>query len=123
MEGCVEICQCIWFGSCYSKHPLDNFHINMPVDESGFEWVKKEKDALRFLQGRDGEHLIIPFPCNWCLFMLLSCCIPCLMNRQDEFLLCVIWGANLDALWGRERALSWPVAGIWISFSICGKIR
>lgn len=83
---------------------MDNFHINKPTDESGFEWLKKEKDSLRFLQGRDGDHLMTPFQCDWCVFRLLTHRIPSPTNRQDEFLLCVIRRANLDALWGREES-------------------
>jgi hypothetical protein len=96
--GCFEICRCVWCGACYTPHHLDNFHVNVPADESGFEWLSKEKDALRFLQGRDGDHLMTPFQCDWCIFRMLTHRIPSSTNRQDEYLLCLVRRANLDAL-------------------------
>lgn len=100
--GRFEICRRAWCGACYKAHPLDRFHICTPADEEGFEWLAKESDSLRFRQARDGDHLITPFQCDWCLFRLLTGNIPNPTRREDEFLMCLIRRANLDAFWGRE---------------------
>ncbi len=96
------ICSRVWCGECYTPHPLDRFPIIAPRDESGFEWLQNDKDALRFCQARNGDHLITPFQCDWCLFRLLTHRIPQDSNRQDQFMMSVLRRCNLDAFWGRE---------------------
>ena len=79
----------------------DRFHINKPVDESGFEQVEV-KDTNRFLEARDGDHLVCSFQCDKCLFFLLKGRTPIHRNIKDEFLMVCLRRANLDALWARE---------------------
>jgi hypothetical protein len=92
----------VWCGACYTPHPLDRFHVNTPKDEDGFEWLSKPSDAFRYKQARNGDQLITPFQCEWCLFRLLTGTIPNLTRREDTFLMCLLRRANLDAFWGRE---------------------
>jgi len=92
----------VWCGDCYTPHPQDCFHVNAPADEAGFEWLVKESDARRFKVGRNGDHLITPFQCDWCLFRALTGRIPGASSRHDDYLLCLLRRANLDSLWGRE---------------------
>lgn len=101
--GHFEVCRRAWCGGCYTPHPLDRFHINTPTDEAGYEWLVKESDAERFKVGRNGDHLITPFQCDWCLFRLLTGRIPT-SSRHDDRLLCLLRRANLDSLWGRETS-------------------
>ncbi len=56
----------------------------------------------------NGDHLVTPFQCHFCLFRLLSRRVPDATNHQDDWLLCCLVRANLDAFWG--RALSTIVA-------------
>jgi len=70
--GGREVCLRVWCGDCYTSHPLDKFHVNTPVDEAGYEWLVKDSDAQRFRVGHNGDHLITPFQCDWCLFRLLT---------------------------------------------------
>jgi hypothetical protein len=100
--GGIPVCFRAWCGGCYRAHPWDRFPINKPKDEAGFEWLAKPADADRHLCARNGDHLLTPFQCDWCLFRLLTGRIPNPTNRQDEFLLCVLRRSNLDALWARE---------------------
>jgi len=92
----------VWCGDCYVPHPLDRFHVNTPSDEAGYEWLIKDSDASRFKVARNGDHLITPFQCDWCLFRLLTGRIPSDLSRHDTQLLCLLRRANLDSLWGRE---------------------
>ena len=92
----------MWCGNCYVPHPLDRFHVNSPSDEAGYEWLVQDSDALRFRVGRNGDHLITPFQCDWCLFRLLTGRFPLAASRHDDQLLCLLRRANLDSLWGRE---------------------
>jgi hypothetical protein len=74
--GHFEVCWRVWCRSCYTPHPLDRFHVNTPKDEDGFEWLSKPNDTFRYKQARNGDHLITPFQCEWCLFRLLTGTIP-----------------------------------------------
>ncbi len=65
-------------------------------------WRVNEKDRLRFKQARNGDHLMTPFQCDWCLFRLLAKRIPKPEVRQDDLLMCLLCRCNLDAFWGRE---------------------
>jgi hypothetical protein len=93
-------CQ-IWCGPCYTPHPQDKFFQFVPTDEAGFDWRSKD-DALRFKSARAGDHLLVPFQCDLCSFRNLCQRNPTLSDSHDQFLLCCIRQANLDAVWGRE---------------------
>lgn len=100
-----EVCSRVWCGSCYTPHPSDTFHINIPSDESGFQWwVRvKPKDALRFHQACDGDHLMMPFQCYWCLFRMLIGPFP----KLDVFGVTVAIGMLLKSLQpGRYQSCS-----------------
>ena len=94
-------CQRVWCGPCYTPHPLDKFYHHCSKDEDGFEWGPKE-DATRFRVARAGDHLLVPFQCDLCSFQNLTRRNPSSSSPQDDFLLCCIRRANLDAVWGRE---------------------
>jgi len=74
------------------------------VDEEGYVWLAEEDDCLRFKEARNGDHLMTPFQCDWCQFRVVSGRLPRADSREDEWLLCLLRRANLDALWGRERS-------------------
>jgi len=99
-----DICRRVWCGECYKPHQTDNFHVFVPKDESGFEWRRKPKDALRFKTARDGDHLVTPFQCHLCHFQILTLRKPSESNHKDALLLCCLIRANLDALWSRESS-------------------
>jgi hypothetical protein len=95
------VCRRAWCGSCYSQHPSDSFHVSVPTDESGFEWRRHPSDEHKFKTARNGDHLATPFQCHFCLFRLLSHRKPNPRNDKDEWLMCCLIRANLDAFWGR----------------------
>ena len=100
-RGGVFTCKSAWCGPCYTAKDNDRFHINRPVDESGFEQLEA-KDVNRFLEARNGDHLVCSFQCDSCLFLMLKGRTPITDNTKDEFLLRCLRRANLDAFWTRE---------------------
>jgi hypothetical protein len=99
-----ECCRRAWCGPCYVAHPLDKFYVQTPQHEEGFSWLVHDEDRFRFRQARNGDHLMTPFQCDWCLFRLLTGRVPRPTSRHDEFLMCVLRRATLDAFWGRESS-------------------
>jgi len=87
LEPCIQV----WCRSCYVTLDRNEFLVARPIDEGGIE-LQEEADQLRFLKGRDGDHLVTPFQCDLCHFQNI-------MDRDPEKL---IRRANLDALWARE---------------------
>ncbi len=96
----MACCQA-WCGSCYMPHPRDKFFQLQPLDESRYDWWPK-KDVLCFHVTRNGHHLMVPFRCNLCCFHNIHKRNPNPVAPQDQFILCCIWHADLDAMWGRE---------------------
>jgi hypothetical protein len=76
------------------------FPIRRPTDEEGYVAVV-EKDARRFLFGREGDQYITTFQCDLCHFRNMNDRSP-QGNGDDDMLLRFIRRANLDALWSRE---------------------
>jgi len=111
--GRFDVCLCAWCGACYTSHPADKFHIQLPTDEEGFSWLLNDED--HFSQARNSDHLMTPFQCDWCLFRLDTGRIPRSTSRHDEFLMCVLRRCNLDAFWGREPSMFWLTGGILTS--------
>jgi hypothetical protein len=91
----------MWCGPCYTPHPQDKFYQFQPADESGFEW-RPRSEQHRHRCARSGDHLLVPFQCDLCSFRNLCLRNPAEDRPQDQFLLCCIRRANLDAMWGRE---------------------
>jgi hypothetical protein len=101
---CWKPCYSVWCGSCYTPHPLDGLPHFIPTEESGFEWHPPEGDS-RYLQARDGVHLVTPFHCYLCVFQNVAHINPNPSETRDERLLCCIHHFNLDAMWGREPSM------------------
>jgi hypothetical protein len=74
------------------------------MDEDGYVQFAEEDDRLHFREARDGDHLMTPFQCDWCLFRIVTGRLPRISSREDEWLFCILRRCNLDALWGRERS-------------------
>ena len=72
-----------------------------PTDEEGVEVGGPEEES-RYLQARNGDHLVTPFQCDLCHFRNLMQRDPVGGHPQDHRLLKMIRRANLDALWSRE---------------------
>ena len=55
------------------------------------------------MKGRRGDHLLIPFECDYCIFLKLRGNHPDPSNPKDELLMACIRRMNLDAFWSREK--------------------
>ena len=99
-RDCWPACNSFWCNGCYRIEDDGIFPIRRPSDEEGFA-VVVEKDKHRFLQGREGDHLLTTFQCDLCHFRNLKGHSP-LDSYEDNQLLLFIRRANLDAFWARE---------------------
>lgn len=66
-------------------------------------WKHAHRRSDEFKRARNGDHLLVPFECDSCIFWKLKGCCPreC---YQDNVLLCCIRQANLDAFWSRASS-------------------
>ena len=98
----------MWCGKCYTSTNNLKFHIHRArVEEDDAEqermnarWKKKHK-ATEFLEARDGDHLIIPFECDLCVFVKLKGRYPTKSSKEDRKLAACIRRINLDAFSSR----------------------
>lgn len=72
-----------------------------PTDETGMVIVDDD-DRLRFLEGREGDHLVTPFQCDTCHFRNIMKRDPVASHASDIRMLKLIRRANLDAMWSTE---------------------
>jgi hypothetical protein len=62
-------------------------------------WGKKHRSESDFLKARDGDHTLVPFECDLCVFRKLKGRSPVLPNPVDELLLGCIRRMILDVFW------------------------
>lgn len=98
---CWTPCRAVWCGACYTPHPRDNFYHFFPTDEAGFDW-RPALDQRPYAQARDGDHLLVPFQCDLCIFCNLTFRNPLPDAPKDTLFLSCIRRINLDSVWGRE---------------------
>ena len=67
-------------------------------------WGNKHRSPDEFLIGRDGDHLLVPFECDLCIFRKLKSRNPMAANIPDSLLLACIRRMNLDACWSRAKS-------------------
>ena len=107
----------MWCGGCYSSSQEVLFHVKRrAVDAEDNEndpqhqqrmtgaWGKKQRDVKDFLVARDGDHLMVPFECDLCVFRKLRGISPTPSNPVDNLLLACIRRVILDAFWSRSRS-------------------
>ena len=70
----------------------------------GQGWGRENESNKDYLEAREGDALMTPFECNVCAFRQLKGRDPNLRKQQDQFLLDLIWSADLDAFWSRLRS-------------------
>lgn len=73
-------------------------------DRLGNLWRTKERDAGAFRHARPGDHLLVSFQCDLCVFRKLRQHDPCLSSPVDANLLACIRRVNLDAFWSRATS-------------------
>ena len=117
-------CRGTWCGGCYTTNPRLGFHIYdfhsrgsatrdpkgrlngvlNDEDRLGSLWKTKERDGIAFCQARPGDHLLVTFQCDLCIFRKLRGQEPIASNPIDENLLACIRRVNLDAFWSRATS-------------------
>ena len=65
-------------------------------------WGKKHRDKTHFLLGRDGDHTMVCFECDTCIFRKLKGRDPIKENNEDILLEECIRRINLDSFWSSE---------------------
>jgi hypothetical protein len=105
----------MWCRECYFLNPDVLFHVkqwaildkdgneNDPVHQQQLQatWGRKQQAPDDFLWARDGNHAMVPFECDLCLFRKLRKCYPNPDDPQDKLLLGCIRRVNLDTFWSR----------------------
>ena len=96
-------CHRMWCGTCYSSDPTVSFFVRH-LENEGAESEKEPSDRARlatawgnkrrapdaFLRARDGDHTLIPFECDLCIFHKLRGHSPRVSNPVDGLLLACI---------------------------------
>ena len=73
------------------------------MNDEGVVW-KRGRDEGRFMEGREGDHLLFPFQCDKCWFRNLKLRSPDRDRLDDNRLLGYIRRVNLDGMWARSPA-------------------
>jgi hypothetical protein len=102
----------MWCGGCYTSDPKVTFFVNKLESEGGESerdpkdrarlqkaWGKKHRSENDFHQARDGDHTLVPFECDLCIFRKLKGRSPVLPDPIDELLLGCIRRMTLDVFW------------------------
>jgi hypothetical protein len=100
----------MWYGECYTSKPGINVHVRTLGDELGQNkkdpkdavmiekaWGRKKTKNGDYLNARDGDHSMVPFECNLCIFRKLRKKDPLARDPQDDLLLACVRCMNLDA--------------------------
>ncbi|KAI2504187.1 hypothetical protein MHU86_10301 [Fragilaria crotonensis] len=67
-------------------------------------WAPRKSDIGRFTSARNGDNLMVPFECDYCVFGKLFDHEPILTDSKDVFALACIRRVILDAFWSRARS-------------------
>jgi hypothetical protein len=71
-------------------------------DRLGNVWRASPPDPLAFHYARDGEHLMVSFECDYCVFSKIRRGErPNLAHESDKLLMACIRRVNLDSFWSR----------------------
>jgi hypothetical protein len=106
----------MWCGECYTS----DLDVLFPVKKKeGFEegsisledkervqraWGNKHRAPDEYMVGRNGDHLLIPFECDLCIFRKLRHHEPLATSEQDKLLMAAIRRVSLDAFWSRATS-------------------
>jgi hypothetical protein len=68
-------------------------------------WAPRKTDVGRFTSARNGDNLMVPFECDFCVFgKLFDHTPPDKSNEKDRFAMACIRRIILDAFWSRARS-------------------
>jgi hypothetical protein len=106
----------MWCGECYTSNHDVSFHVKQKEkferkstsdeDQERLQraWGNKHRAPDEYLRGRDGDHLLVPFECDLCIFRKLRGKDPWSVSEQDKLLLGCIRRISLDAFWSRASS-------------------
>ena len=66
-------------------------------------WKTKKSNLNDFNEARNGDHALVPFECDNCIFYKLRKQKPDVGKEADKLLMILIRRMNLDAFWARAR--------------------
>lgn len=95
-------CRHMWCSKCYTSARLPKFHIaslRPDKEEEASGWKPIHLDPQDYLHARNGNHTLVPFEWDLCIFRKLRRHDPDHKNETDSLLLSLIRRANLDAFW------------------------
>ena len=102
----------MWCGNCYTSGNKFKFHVHgehdeaedvdLDVDRLEESWIKQTSNEYH--HARNGDHLMVPFECDLCVFRLVTTRNPNLHNARDCLLLAVIRRCILDSFWSRATS-------------------
>jgi hypothetical protein len=84
----LSACRSVWCGACYTSDPTDGFYIQdreqFNVETTGgadqermqVPWGQRVQPSMEFRSARDGDHLMVPFECDTCIFRKLKGRLP-----------------------------------------------
>ena len=114
--GAGTACNNAWCGSCYispndiqfpSAHLSEDLYQGATArDKTRLEqaWKHKHRRKTDYQVARNGDHLLTPFECDFCVFKKLKHRFPSSENAQDQLLMSCIRRSSLDAFWSRATA-------------------
>jgi hypothetical protein len=100
-RGIFAPCKGVWCGNCYGPLGHKPFPRQCPVDDVGIDHTQVG-DERRYLHGRNGDQLMVPFQCDLCHFRNIMKRNPWESRWQDHEILEYIRRAILDSFWSRE---------------------
>lgn len=82
---------------------------NEPKDDADKEriqraWGNKHRNPEEYKFARNGDHLLVPFQCDLCIFRKLTGRTPHHQSDRDKVLMACIRRINLDAFWSRASS-------------------
>jgi hypothetical protein len=109
-------CRQMWCGKCYTSNPEVEFHVRPSSAELGaggsdgadaerlaVAWKRHAQSPHAFLRARDGDHFLVPFECDLCVFRKVSRRELRKDSTRDKLLMACIRRVNLDAFWSRTE--------------------
>jgi hypothetical protein len=120
-----KICQQMWQLCTMSEdavrrmlasHPNILFHVKQKEsfddkdkseedeERGAWSWGNKHRAPYEYLAGRNGDHLMIPFECDLCIFRKLCKQDPLPTSESDKLLLACIRRISLDAFWSQASS-------------------
>jgi hypothetical protein len=100
-------CQQMWCSGSYTMSK----EVHFPIKERAIErqrlivaWGKRHRPGNQYKSARDGDHALVPFKCDLCVFQKLREHTPYPLAPEDTLLMACIRHINLDTFWSGAAA-------------------